>query len=335
MYDVFLSYHRQDRHVAGMIADHLQALGLTLWWDVAINSGESFVGKITQNLDAAKAVIVLWSTSSIRSEWVLSESSRAYDQNKLIPVAIERGVIKNLPLPFHVLHTLEWRGPESLPDLAAALERFGLRTKPPRPPVQDPHGRDGTRPSLDEATISKIGKERALPANIDYRKHSNAHRIRVFIAHASADKERLSGPLTILIRKGFRVWIDRPEELAVDDDVLVKLGAERIHYGDDWRDRISRAIRRSHTVLACWSEDAIRGRREQFYYEVYLGMVQQKLVQCRLDKVPIDEIGMPYTFSHIADLSGFRAGKYCLPLDQLMDDLAQYRGPFSWLKWRH
>jgi hypothetical protein len=124
---------------------------------------------------------------------------------------------------------------------------------------------------------------------------------------------------------GFKVWIDRPEELDIAPALQRKLSIERIHYGQDWQSRISEAVKRADCVLAFWSRDAIRGRSQQFYYELYMGLVQQKLIQCRIDNVPIDEIGMPYTFHHIADLSKFRVGGFSLALDQLMEDLAERR----------
>ncbi len=59
-----------------------------------------------------------------------------------------------------------------------------------------------------------------------------------------------------------------------------------------------------------------------------MGMMQNKLNQCRIDKVPLDEIGMPYTFDQIADLAEIEEGKYYPELDYLMQDIvARHR---SW-----
>jgi hypothetical protein len=56
-----------------------------------------------------------------------------------------------------------------------------------------------------------------------------------------------------------------------------------------------------------------------------MGLVQQNLIQCRIDTVPIHEIAMPYTFHHIADLSTLQRGRFSLPFYQLMEDLAVTR----------
>jgi hypothetical protein len=92
------------------------------------------------------------------------------------------------------------------------------------------------------------------------------------------------------------------------------------------------AVKKASVVLAFWSQDAVRGRREQFHYEVYLGMMQNKLNQCRIDKVPLDEIGMPYTFDHIADLAEMVDGQYHPELDYLMQDIVARRRPWWFVK---
>ena len=49
----------------------------------------------------------------------------------------------------------------------------------------------------------------------------------------------------------------------------------------------------------------------------------RKLSQCRIDDVGYDEIGMPYTFNHIADLSDMSGTDNYPELDGLMQDLGR------------
>jgi hypothetical protein len=60
---------------------------------------------IEKQLDDAKAVIVVWTLQSIRSNWVISEAERARDQHKLIPVKEPEVQVRDIPMPFGVLHT--------------------------------------------------------------------------------------------------------------------------------------------------------------------------------------------------------------------------------------
>lgn len=298
MVDVFISYSQQDRAIAQQIAEVLSSRGLSVWWDASLLPGQSFREEIIRRIDEASKVVVLWSPRAIRSEWVLSEAHRALDANKLIPIFLPELDPRDIPPPFNMLHSIVLTDQKQL---SLELNRvFG-------------------QPNSDIGQFDPVRDDAA------YAPRRNAERVRVFIAHASSDKNRLSGPLTELVTMGFKVWIDKPEELSVAPSIQKRIGMERIHYGQDWQSRISDAVKKADCVLAFWSQDAIRGRSQQFYYELYMGLVQQKLIQCRIDTVPIDEIGMPYTFHHIADLSKFKSGRYSLPLDQLMEDLESRR----------
>lgn len=302
--DVFLSYSRKDTERARFLADVLNSKGMTVWFDSSfILPGESWQSKIVENLNRARYVVVLWSQSSIDSRIVLDEAHRAYDARKLLPVLLDGFPVAQLPPPFNLVNSINWQTSDDVREIVTAIENAKKRTGDP-----------SDRPL--------IGTKKVTAEKPEYTRQKRASRTRIFIAHASNDKPALSGPIAALVEMGFQVWIDKPEELRVAPHILKQIGTARIHYGEDWRERIFRAVKRADRVLGCWSMDAIRGRREQFYYEIYLGLVRQKLVQCRIDPVPYDEIGMPYTFSHIADLSGFESGEFSLPLNQLMEDLA-------------
>ena len=54
-------------------------------------------------LGRARAVIVIWTDTSIKSDWVRSEAGRAQADRKLIPVKLEHLTYKDLPPPFDVL----------------------------------------------------------------------------------------------------------------------------------------------------------------------------------------------------------------------------------------
>lgn len=298
MADIFIAYSRHDDAIAREIADALEKRGRSVWWDFRLLPGQSFQEEIIRRLDEAKKVIVLWSTTSTRSEWVYSEAHRALDAKKLIPVILPGTAVHDLPMPFGMIHSLVWTDKElSLQRLLQALQ----------------------------LSDSDIGKADPVKEDASYSLRRGAERVSVFIAHASCDKRLLSGPLAEIIDMGFKIWIDKPEELDVPSAIQKRIGRQRIHYGQDWQLRISEAVKKADCVLAFWSRGAIRGRSQQFYYELYMGLVQQKLIQCRIDSVPVDEIGMPYTFHHIADLSKFEIGKFSLPLDQLMEDLVERR----------
>jgi TolB-like protein len=108
--DIFLSYSRDDRATARRFAEGLEREGFSVWWDATLNAGEAFDEEIEKALDQAKAVVVLWSKSSVVSRWVRSEATQANDNKKLVPAMITPC---KRPIMFELTHTAElshWTG---------------------------------------------------------------------------------------------------------------------------------------------------------------------------------------------------------------------------------
>lgn len=110
MADIFISYARADAAVARRFAEAFEAQGFSVWWDVALRSGETFDEAIEQALKAAKAVVVLWSATSVGSRWVRTEATIADRKGTLAPVMIDRC---ERPILFELTHTTDlahWQG---------------------------------------------------------------------------------------------------------------------------------------------------------------------------------------------------------------------------------
>ena len=72
--EIFLSYSSQDRAAAKRLAEALEGRGFGVWWDKEIPPGKTFDQVIEERLDAAQAVVVLWSARSAGSPWVRTEA---------------------------------------------------------------------------------------------------------------------------------------------------------------------------------------------------------------------------------------------------------------------
>jgi hypothetical protein len=67
----------------------LEVQGWRVFWDRTIPIGESWLDHIGVRLDAAAAVVVVWSRDSVKSEFVYSEASHARQRRALVPVTID------------------------------------------------------------------------------------------------------------------------------------------------------------------------------------------------------------------------------------------------------
>jgi acyl carrier protein len=113
MSDIFISYAHEDRPQAEILAQALEALGWSVWWDRTIPAGRVFDEVIEEALDAAKCVIVLWSGHSVKSDWVKTEAQEGADRKILIPVLIEA---VRIPLSFRRIQSADligWKGEDT------------------------------------------------------------------------------------------------------------------------------------------------------------------------------------------------------------------------------
>lgn len=123
MADVFISYAREQRELADKLAAALTELGLTVWSDSRLTPGRDYEEEIERQLDAARAVIVIWSDDSVASNFVRAEAREALEQRKLVPI---RSQDVRPPLIFRGLHfedMWDWTGDPA----DAAFQRLAIQ----------------------------------------------------------------------------------------------------------------------------------------------------------------------------------------------------------------
>lgn len=109
MADIFLSYKRDERAAAEIIAERLRVLGLTVWFDASMRSGDAFDGEIDREARAAKIILVCWSPSARESEWVKSEAMIGFNQKKLAACYVAGPDGFDPPAPFNRTHMADLR----------------------------------------------------------------------------------------------------------------------------------------------------------------------------------------------------------------------------------
>ena len=124
-----------------------------MWWDATLTPGERFAEVIDREIQAASCVIVVWTESSVSSQWVKNEALEGMDREVLVPVLFDP---VRLPVAFkqhqiadftqwpHEVDTNQYqrvisavRGmvhgqandPAKLPGVANAVAKRGLRKR--------------------------------------------------------------------------------------------------------------------------------------------------------------------------------------------------------------
>jgi eukaryotic-like serine/threonine-protein kinase len=131
--DVFLSYSREDQATARRYAESLQREGFSVWWDQTLSTGEAYDEVTEKALEGARAVVVLWSKTSVASRWVRSEATTADRNRVLAPVMIEPC---KRPVMFELTQSADhsdWKGDTNDPlwrTFVADLHKFVQRGEP-------------------------------------------------------------------------------------------------------------------------------------------------------------------------------------------------------------
>jgi hypothetical protein len=126
MADVFISYSQRSLGPTEVLAKQLRAKGIDVWWDSRLISGQRFDDVIRNELEAADAIIVIWTPHSIKSQYVKLEAGIAYAWEKLITLRSEDLPFHDIPVPFRRLHT------DTVTDIdriMIALGGMGIRPK--------------------------------------------------------------------------------------------------------------------------------------------------------------------------------------------------------------
>ncbi|HEY2358584.1 MAG TPA: TIR domain-containing protein [Phenylobacterium sp.] len=129
MSDVFISYARSTEAQARQVAEALRALGYGVWRDDELPVHRAYADVIAERLNAAKAVVVVWSAEAAKSEWVRSEAESARGDRKLVQLTVDGA---KLPMPFDQIQCADltgWTGDTQAPGWLKVLGSIADLTK--------------------------------------------------------------------------------------------------------------------------------------------------------------------------------------------------------------
>ncbi len=129
MADLFVSYSSEDRDYVRVIVAELESQGWTVWWDRDIEVGSSFDKTIEKAIDDTLCIVVIWSATSVDSDWVRAEAAEGLQRNILVPVLLDDVKPPLLFRQKQAISLVEWKNAEkdSAPPLATLFPT--IRTK--------------------------------------------------------------------------------------------------------------------------------------------------------------------------------------------------------------
>lgn len=156
--DIFISYSKKDCEPVRVLVRALEDLGWSVFWDRETPVGTHWREYIEAELECSKCVLVVWSSNSIRSEWVLEEAEDGKSRKVLVPVSLDDGVLP--PLGFRTIQALDvagWNGSNSDRRFKRLLEGLGRHLGTPPAAAEAPE-------MQAEVTPKRIDPETPLQA---------------------------------------------------------------------------------------------------------------------------------------------------------------------------
>ncbi len=138
MADIFLSYNEKDRPRVRQLAQALERAGWSVWWDRRVPAGLTWRSLLEQELQNMRCMLVLWSSNSVKSEWVCEEATEGRLLGRLIPVFLEK---VRPPAGFREVQAadlVDWDGSHDTIGLQQLLDDIAHKLGTPKVVPQDP-----------------------------------------------------------------------------------------------------------------------------------------------------------------------------------------------------
>lgn len=145
---IFISYSSRHRDLTRALAAALEAQygAGSVWWDEALEARGPYAEQIHAALQAARAVVVVWTRDATCSRWVYAEALAADNAGKLVHVRPSDVPADAVPLPFNGDQA---EPPDAIDRILRAVDGVMTgRPLPTRVPLHEQFGREQGQPLL-------------------------------------------------------------------------------------------------------------------------------------------------------------------------------------------
>src|SRR5215831_322799 len=216
MRQVFISYSSTDRERAKRLAEAVEAAGYSVWWDRQIAPGEIFDEAIEAALNQSACVVVIWSSASVKSEWVKTEAAEAAKRKVLVPVLLDSVTI---PLEFRRIQAADlthWNGSHDDSEFQKFLAAIQMETHSARLDGGSQSTPLETAGAITAAAHSVSDQSRSLqplmerPREVSVGVHESETRPPMESRGQGSSKSVLVLLVVLLVVTGLLIWGRRP-----------------------------------------------------------------------------------------------------------------------------
>ena len=156
MSDIFISYSSEERNRVLPLVNALGKTGWSVFWDRTIPAGKTWRQVIGAEIRTCRSVLVVWTQSSVASEWVLEEAETGKRRGILIPVLLD-----DVEPPFgfgniQAANLTAWNGDNSSPSFTHLVADIATIVGPAPTVVKEA----GKRRRLDPEVQKRAEEER-------------------------------------------------------------------------------------------------------------------------------------------------------------------------------
>jgi TIR domain len=204
MAHIFLSYSSDDHAKTRNLAEALTREGWEVFWDRNIPVGKSWDVILEEELPKAKAITSLWSPSSIKSDWVRTESYYGHKHKKLFPAMIEEA---DVPIAFSLTQHADLTAWDGVSTNHAGFQKLVSALKQA---AGDP---SGSKPTVPRDPLIQTGD-------------SPTH---LFLGYSREDQPIAEKLVNALKQHGFSMWWDPeiPVGASFQDSIVGALEASK------------------------------------------------------------------------------------------------------------
>jgi len=136
MPDIFISYAHEDQERVRLIVQELEKRW-SVFWDRKIPPGKTWEDSIGKALEESPCVLVVWSHSSVQSDWVKEEADVARKRDTLVPLFLDT---VEPPMGFRRIHAADlsdWKSNKAHQGFQLLIGAIESKISPATLPVTD------------------------------------------------------------------------------------------------------------------------------------------------------------------------------------------------------